>query len=259
MDELLGVRGLVVDLDGTLYVGAEALVGVPEALEVLRARGVLMRFLTNTTSKPLREIMRRLDAMGLGIDEAEVFTAPRVAAEALRRRGVTRAHFLLRDEVIPDMEGIEPVEVGAQAVIVGDLGNAFSYERLNRAFRLLLGGAEFYALAENRMFRGADGLCLDVGAFVRALEYAARREAVLLGKPAAAFFETVVSALGLEPDEVASVGDDLEGDVGGGMGAGLKGVLVRTGKYREEDLLASATRPDAVIDSFADVPALFAG
>jgi HAD superfamily hydrolase (TIGR01458 family) len=220
---------------------------------------VPMRFLTNTTSKPLRAITAKLDAMNLGIDASDVFTAPRVAAEVLRSRGVMRAHFLLKDDVIADMEGIRHVDEGAQAVVVGDLGDAFSYERLNRAFRLLLDGAEFYALAENRMFRGADGMRLDVGAFVRALEYAARRKAILLGKPAPAFFETVVAALGLQPGEVASIGDDLEGDVGGGMGAGLKGVLVRTGKFREEDLRASAIEPDAVIDSFADVPRLLGG
>jgi ribonucleotide monophosphatase NagD (HAD superfamily) len=103
------------------------------------------------------------------------------------------------------------------------------------------------------MFRGADGLCLDVGAFVRGLEYASRREATLLGKPARAFFETALAALGLSSGEVASIGDDLEGDVGGGQGAGLRGVLVRTGKFREEELASATIKPDAVLDSFADV------
>jgi HAD superfamily hydrolase (TIGR01458 family) len=255
MESMSGIRGLVVDLDGTLYVGDEALPGAREALGKLRAAGVPMRFLTNTTSKPLRAIMAKLDAMDFGIDGAHVFTAPRVAARVLRGRGVRRAHFLLKDDVIEDMEGIESVEEGAEAVVVGDMAEGFTYERLNRAFRILLDGAEFYALAENRMFRGAHGLCLDVGAFVRALEYGTRREATLLGKPAPAFFEAVVSTLGLEPSGVASIGDDLEGDVGGGMDAGLKGVLVRTGKFREADLQVSGIKPDAVIDSFADAPA----
>jgi HAD superfamily hydrolase (TIGR01458 family) len=258
MESLRGIRGLVVDLDGTLYVGDEALPGAREALAALRKAEMPMRFLTNTTSKPRRAIVEKLEAMKFDIEMESIFTAPRVAAEVLRKRGVERAYFLLKDEVIEDMDGIEPAEGGAQAVVVGDMGEAFSYGRLNRAFRLLLDGAEFYALAENRMYRHADGMCLDVGAFVRALEYASRREAVLLGKPAPAFFETAVAALGLASHEVASIGDDLEGDVGGGQAAGLTGVLVRTGKFREEELRASAIRPDLVIDSFADVPALLA-
>ena len=256
MDSLRGIRGLLVDLDGTLYVGDAVLPGVKEALAALRAAGMPMRFLTNTTSKPRRAIVAKLDQMGLGIEPEDIFTAPRAAAAALRERGVRRACFLLKEEVLEDMEGIEAAGEGVQAVVVGDMGDAFTWERLNRAFRHLLGGAEFYALAENRMYRHGDGMCLDVGAFVRALEYSSRRKATLLGKPAAAFFETAVAALGLAPGEVVSVGDDLEGDVGGGQGAGLKGILVRTGKFREEDLRASEILPDVVIDSFADVPQL---
>lgn len=255
MDALQGIRGLVVDLDGTLYVGDEVLPGVKTALEALREAGMPMRFLTNTTSKPRSEIVARLDRMELGIAADEIFTAPRVAASILRQRGVKRAHFLLKAPVIADMEGIEPVEAGAEAVVIGDIGDELSPQRLNRAFRLLLDGAAFYALAENRMYRRADGMRLDVGAFVRALEYGSRRQATLLGKPAPAFFKTAVEALELWPEEVASIGDDLEGDVGGGQGAGLRGVLVRTGKFRAEDLRTASIMPDVVIDSFADVPA----
>jgi HAD superfamily hydrolase (TIGR01458 family) len=257
MNALRGIKGLLVDLDGTLYVGDEPLPGVREALEKLRAARVPMRFLTNTTTKPRAAIVAKLDAMGLEIEAGEIFTAPRAAAEVLRARGILSAYFLLKPPVLVDMEGIELAEEGARAVVIGDMGADFTYERLNRAFRLLIEGAEFYALAENRMFRDADGLCLDVGAFVRGLEYASRREATLLGKPARAFFETALAGLGLPPNEVACIGDDLEGDVGGAQGAGLRGVLVRTGKFRAEELAVSPIRPDAVLDSFADVADLF--
>jgi HAD superfamily hydrolase (TIGR01458 family) len=255
MEALRGVRGLVIDLDGTLYVGGEVLPGVHEALKRLRESGLPLRFLTNTTSKPLATIVAHLEELGLAIDADDIFTAPRVAAAVLRERGVKRAHFLLKSPVLADMEGIDAVDDGAEAVVVGDLGADFTAERLNRAFQLLLAGADFYALAENRMYRAAEGMRLDVGAFVRALEYGSRREATLLGKPARAFFETAVAALGVPLDAVASVGDDLEGDVGGGQGAGLRGVLVRTGKFREEDLRSAKVSPDVVIDSFADLPA----
>jgi HAD superfamily hydrolase (TIGR01458 family) len=253
MDALCGIKGLLVDLDGTLYVGDEPLPGVRVALGKLRMAGVPMRLLTNTTTKPRAAIVAKLDAMGLEIGADEIFTAPRAAAEVLRAHGILRAYFLLKPPVLVDMEGIEPAEEGARAVVIGDMGADFTYERLNRAFRLLIEGAEFYALAENRMFRGADGMNLDVGAFVRGLEYASRREATLLGKPARAFFESALAALGLSPNEVAVIGDDLEGDVGGAQGAGLRGVLVRTGKFREGELASATIKPDAVLDSFADV------
>jgi phospholysine phosphohistidine inorganic pyrophosphate phosphatase len=255
MEALRGVRGLVIDLDGTLYVGDHVLPGVREALAALRAIEIPMRFLTNTTSKPLRAMVEKLGGLGLEIGSEEIFTAPRVAAQMLRERQVKRAYFLLKGSVVGDMDGIEAVDEHAQAVVIGDLRDEFSIERLNRAFQLLLEDADFYALAENRMYRTSEGMCLDVGAFVRALEYSTRRKAVLLGKPSRAFFEVAVAALGVPPHEVASVGDDLEGDVAGGQGAGLKGVLVRTGKFRADDLSVSDIRPDAVIDSFAELPA----
>jgi HAD superfamily hydrolase (TIGR01458 family) len=259
MDTLRGVKGLLADLDGTLYVGDEAIPGAREALASLRTAGVPMRFLTNTTTRSREALVAKLASMGLDIGAEEIFTAPHVAAEVLRQHGITRAYFLLKPAVLPDLDGIESVETGAQAVVIGDMGEEFTYARLNHAFRLLLDGAEFYALAENRMYKRSDGMWLDVGAFVRGLEYASRRTAILLGKPAPAFFQTALAAFGLPPSEVACIGDDLEGDVGGAQSAGLRGVLVRTGKFREEDLVASSIRPDAVLESFADVPKALLG
>jgi HAD superfamily hydrolase (TIGR01458 family) len=256
MDSLRGVKGLLVDLDGTLYIGDEALPGTKEALTALRERQLPMRFLTNTTTRPRDAIVSRLQSMDLDIHSEEILTAPRVAAEVLKQRGIKRAYFLLKSAVLSDLDGIEPVDTDAQAVVIGDMGEDFTYARLNHAFRLLLDGAEFYALAENRMYKRAEGMCLDVGAFVRGLEYASRQPAVLLGKPAPAFFQTALAALNLPAAEVACIGDDLEGDVGGAKAAGLRGVLVRTGKFREEDLATSSIHPNAVIDSFADVPGL---
>jgi len=249
------VRGVLLDLDGTLYVGDKLLPGVPEAMAAIERAGLGVRFVTNITSKPRDAVVARLAGMGLGINIGHVFSAPCVARDVLMRRGVKRAYMLLRDSVIADLAGIEAVESHPEAVIIGDLGESFSYERLNRAFRFVRGGAEFFTLARNRYFQGTDGLYLDVGAFVAALEYGTRKEATLLGKPAPEFFTSAVRDLGLEVDEVIMVGDDLESDVGGGQRAGLTGVLVRTGKYRADDLEQSGVKPDAVIDSLADLPA----
>jgi ribonucleotide monophosphatase NagD (HAD superfamily) len=101
-----------------------------------------------------------------------------------------------------------------------------------------------------------DGLSLDVGPFVAALEYAARTEAFVVGKPAPAFFSTALAGTGADPSRAAMIGDDVESDVGGALRAGLAGILVRTGKYREDALRASGVRPTLVIDSIADLPAL---
>ena len=141
-------------------------------------------------------------------------------------------------------------------MIVGDLGEAFGYDVLNGAFRNLMNGAELIALQKNRYWLRADGLSLDVGPFVAALEYASGQEAYVVGKPARGFFDQVLVGLGVEPTAAVMIGDDIESDIGGALGAGLQAVLVRTGKYREERVRESGITPTAIVDSIADVPDL---
>jgi HAD superfamily hydrolase (TIGR01458 family) len=113
------------------------------------------------------------------------------------------------------------------------------------------------ALQHNRYWRRADGLVLDVGAYAAALEYATGHEAVVVGKPSPDFFKAAIADMGVQ--RAVMVGDDVEADVGGALAAGLAGILVRTGKYRDDALAASGVTPTAIADSIADVPALLAG
>jgi HAD superfamily hydrolase (TIGR01458 family) len=169
---------------------------------------------------------------------------------------VERVALIMNDEVKEDFAQLDEVDEDAGAVIVGDLGSAFGYDVLNRAFRLVMDGAELVALQRNRYWRTPDGLSLDVGPFVAALEYASAREAHVVGKPAPAFFHMILQTARASAAQSAMVGDDVESDVGGAQQAGLAGILVRTGKYRENAVQASSIRPDATVDSVADVPAL---
>jgi HAD superfamily hydrolase (TIGR01458 family) len=164
--------------------------------------------------------------------------------------------MLMNDEVKGDFADLQEDDDRPDAVIVGDLGEDFAYLVLNRAFRHVMDGAELIALQRNRFWLRADGLSLDVGPFVAALEYATGREAYVVGKPAPGFFEEVLRAARASPDSSAMVGDDVETDVGGALGAGLAGILVRTGKYREDAAAASGIRPTATVDSIANVPAV---
>ena len=253
---LEGVRALLVDLEGTVYQDGRLIPGAAEALAAAGERGIGHVFVTNTTSRPRSVLARELSAMGLRVEPSRLFTAPLAARAHLASRGVRRAHFLLRPALLEDFGGIEPADRGAEAVVLGDLGEEMTYARLNRAFRLLLEGAELVALARNRYWRAADGMMLDAGPFVAALENACGKAATLAGKPSPAFFAAALAPLSASPEEAAVIGDDLESDVGGGQAAGMRGVLVKTGKFRPGELDASTVRPDAVLDSLADLPRL---
>ena len=250
---LSGVRALLVDLEGTVYQDRRLIPGAAEALAAAEARGVPHRFVTNTTSRPRSVIARELGEMGLAVLPERIFNAPRAAHALLAARGISRVDLVAAPRLLEDFPSLVQDDAAPEAVVLGDLADAFTYERLNRAFRHLLAGAELVTLARNRYWRAADGFMLDVGGFAAALEYASGREAVLAGKPSPAFFRAALDALGVRPQEAVMIGDDLESDVGGAQAAGMRGVLVRTGKHRAEDEARSHVRADAVLGSLAEL------
>ncbi len=250
------VEGLLLDLSGVIYVQDEAVPGAAEALERLRSAGIPIRLVTNTTMRPRRSILDRLERLGIEVDEAELITPASLAARRCAEAGYDSVSLVVLDELREDLEGLERRGDSADAVVVGDLGESWDYDVLNRTFRELMDGAALIALQRNRYWETSEGLSLDAGPFVAALEYASGREAQVMGKPSPAFFELAVGELGVAPERVAMVGDDVEADVGGAMDAGLAGILVRTGKYREDLVEESGIEPNATVDSVADLPAL---
>ncbi|MDT3669544.1 MAG: TIGR01458 family HAD-type hydrolase [Aromatoleum sp.] len=249
-------KAVLIDLAGVLHVGNQAIDGAVAALARLRAAGLPLRFLTNTTRTPRRKIVEKLRRMGFDIDEDEVQTAAHAALQLVRERKLHPLYL-----VHPDLAD----EVGASAtqpdaVVLGDMGPFLDYAQLNAAFRLLMAGKPFIAMAKNRYFMDEDGLSLDMGAFVVGLEFSSGTRAEIVGKPAAAFFRTALATLGVAPDDATVIGDDVHDDVGAAIDAGIPAILVRTGKYRAGDDADPAIRPDFVVDDFGQaVGVLLAG
>jgi len=229
------IRGVLFDLDGTIYQGDHLIDGVLETLGGLADRQIPYRFVTNTTSKPRQQVVAKLKTLGIEVPVDSIFTAPAVAHRFLVEHGLRRCFFLIKPSLLADFPGIEAVEEDPEAVVIGDLGDQFGYNNLNLAFEFLLNDARFLTLARNRYFKKKGKLSLDVGPFVAALEYATQREAELLGKPSATFYHEAVASMDLAPDQVVMIGDDLEGDVLGSQEAGLHGLAVRTGKFQSDD------------------------
>lgn len=226
------IRGVLLDLSGVLYVGQRALPGAAQALARLADAGLPAVFVTNVSQQPRAMLLAHLHRLGLPVDDDALLTAPDAARAYLRRQHLSP--YLIVHTAI-EAEFAEFGAEAADAVLLGDAGEGFTHARLNRAFRLLMDGAPLLAMGNNRYFRADDGLSLDIGPYVAALEYAADTQAVLLGKPAPAFFAAALARLGCAADEAVMIGDDAEADVGGALHAGLHAVLVRTGKYRDGD------------------------
>ena len=242
------IGGLLLDVGGVLYQGDEALPGAAAALKRLKASHLPFRLLTNTTRTTRAALAARLAHFGLDVTEDSIVTPASAAAAILDADGA-RAHLLVHPDLIPDCP---PEAEAPNAVLIGDAGEHFTFERLNRAFGILIDGGRLYALGRNRFFRGKDGFELDAGPFVAALEYAAEVEATLIGKPSPDFFRAAAAAFGLPAEKVLMVGDDLEADVAGARGAGLEATLVCTGKYRKGDAMAAKKGGAHVAASFAE-------
>lgn len=251
-----GVRGLLLDLDGVLYVGEAPVDGARRAVRSLRDAGLGLRFVTNTTERSRAQTLEKLGRLGFELAPEELVTPAALARRHCLDAGHRTVALVMNEAVKRDFEGLEEVDESPDAVIMGDLGEAFGFEILNRAFRMVMDGAELVALQKNRFWLTPDGLSLDAGPFVAAIEYATGRDAVVVGKPSPSFFELVLEDLDVGPESAVMVGDDVETDVEGAMRAGLAGVLVRTGKYREEFVRSSGVEPTATVDSIADVPGL---
>lgn len=246
--------GVVLDLDGTLYDEQGVVAGAREAVGALRDAGIRVCFATNTTRRPHRAVVEHLTSLGIAVADHEVVTAPRAAVAWLQMQQISTVALHVAPSTEAEFEAIPRDEHQPSAVVVGDLGENWTVDRLNRVFRHVMRGARLVALQKNRYWQTESGLTLDAGPFVAAIEYASGVEAEVVGKPSRAFFLAACRVLGRAPQDVVMVGDDIETDVGGAIAAGLRGALVRTGKFREEDLERGIT-PDTVLASVAEVPA----
>lgn len=249
-DLLSTVDGLLIDIDGVLLRGNEVIPGALEVVETLRARGIPYRFITNTTIYCRLTLVDRLQALGFAVEVEELFTATYAAAKYLQNQGATSFLPLLLPDAQLEFGGIEVDEEAPQFVVVGDMGAGFTFPRLNTAFRAILNGAQLVALHKKRYWRTEDGLFLDAGPFVRALEYAASVGAVVIGKPSKSYFSMVLDDLDLPPRRVAMIGDDIEIDVQGAQRMGMQGWLVKTGRFRREDL-GRGIWPDQLLDDIS--------
>jgi HAD superfamily hydrolase (TIGR01458 family) len=251
------VSGVLLDVDGVLHISGHPILGGAKAVSRLREAGHRLRFVTNNTTHSRRSLAAEIRSFGIELDDEELQTTPLAAAHALAGK---RVLALTMPAIVEDLEGIELVGEGADAVLLGGAGEGFetnrvfSYFNLARAFAELQDGAELYCLHKNRWWQTSRGALLDAGAFVAGLEYAAETEATVLGKPSPAYFAAALEALDYDSSQTWMVGDDVEADVGGASAFGLRSVLVRTGKFREEALEEATVKPDGVIDSVAALP-----
>jgi len=255
------IRAVLIDIDGVLTISWKPLPGAVAALHRLRAAGLPLALVTNTTSRTRASIADTLAEAGFPVTGGDILTAPVIAAAYLRDRYPGARCLLLNSGGIgQDLAGLSVARPGdpgpVDVVLAGGAGPEFSYQALNEAFGQLQRGARLVAMHRGLYWRTDEGLQLDTGAFLAGLEQAAGTEAEVVGKPAAAFFAAALAHLGVGAAHTVMVGDDIETDVLAAQRQGLTGVLVKTGKYLPRTHQAASGTPDHVLESFVGLPDL---
>jgi len=249
------IGGFLIDLDGVLYTGDTPVPGAIETVQYLVDHGYPFRCISNSTRRCRKTIAARLEKMGFAIPECAIFTPPFAAVRYMNDAGKDRAYLLVTGDVNRDFAGActDDGSVHTDYVIVGDAGDMVTYTHLNHAFRCLMEGAQLLALERDRYWMDKDGLSLSAGPVVAALEMAAGTTATVVGKPSPEFFGLALKDLGLPKEEVVMIGDDITTDIGGAQGTGIRGALVRTGKFRPEVLTHSPVKPEWLLASVGEI------
>jgi HAD superfamily hydrolase (TIGR01458 family) len=258
------MKAILFDLDGVIYNADTPIPGAAETIAGLRRAGIPHLFLTNTSSHGRALIAEKMTRFGIPANADHILSPPSAAADWLRQHAAQDPVALfVPKKTHTEFHDLNVAEERARYVVVGDLGERWTFAALNRAFQLLHAGADLIALGMTKYWQSPDGLRLDVAPFVAALEHASGKRAMVFGKPDPLFFSTAARMLGTVPNEptpieswrkkIWMIGDDIEIDVAGAQNAGMKGLLVRTGKFRASDLDRGFT-PDAILDSIADLP-----
>lgn len=254
------MKSLLIDLDGVLYTGDAVINGALNTVNWLQENAIPHVFLTNTTSRPRLDIHQKLQRLGISIDLDQILTPVIAASNWLQEITDGPAALFVPEATKSDFSDVpqlaDGIETGAASVVIGDLGEAWDFWTLNRAFRLLIEdhNPPLIALGMTRYWRAEDGLRLDVAPFIKALEHAIGRDAIVLGKPSKRFFNAALKLIDANAEDTFMIGDDIVGDIHGAQSAGMAGLLVKTGKFRQSDL-ESQLKPYSVIESIAELPA----
>ena len=253
------MQGLLIDLDGVIYDSRAGIPGAAQVIRWLESQTIPFLFVTNTSSKPRQAIVEKLADLNINIPAGQILTPPVAARSWLKAHCNGPIALFIPEQTQAEFSGFEILKPGttngAAAVVVGDMGENWAFDTLNRAFQILMDDSApvLIALGMTRYWRAPAGLQLDAAPFVKALEYASDCHVQVLGKPSQDFFDAAVNQLRLPPSEILMIGDDLMGDVKGAQDSGLKGALVKTGKFLPKDL-QSNVKPDWVLDSIAQLP-----
>ncbi len=252
-------NGFLIDMDGVIYRGHELIPGADRFVNRLLEFEIPFLFLTNNSQRTRRDVVARLQPMGIEVEEHHIFTCAMATARFLAQQKPGGTAYVIGEGGLLHAlhrNGYAIVEENPDYVVVGE-GRTFTMEMLERAVNMVRDGAKLIAtnLDPNCPTSGG-GLRPGCGAIVALLESATGVKAFSVGKPSPVMMQAARNELGLATSRTTMIGDTMETDILGGVQLGFRTVLVLTGGTKRSDLANYAFHPDLILESVAS-PELF--
>ncbi|XP_055950204.1 uncharacterized protein LOC129984358 isoform X2 [Argiope bruennichi] len=246
------VRGILISTTGVLFENGkyEAIKGSVIAVERLRQLGIAIRFITNDSRRTPAELVKKLQSLGFTVSENEICSPLPVVINTLENLGL-RPYLMVHPDIKPAFDKID--QSSPNCVVIGDMGGNLSAEMFNKAYQVLTSSPSpvLVKLGNEKYYKEKNELVLGAASYAAALEYACSAEAMVVGKPCYDFIMNAVNGLGICPQEILMVGDDIENDIQAAQRCGMRAILVRTGKFRPDDAKNEVIKPDTIVKNLA--------
>ena len=247
--------GFLFDLNGVFYEDKYIISGANETIDWLKKNSIPYKFISNNSTLSRKLFVEKLKKIGLKINISEVITSNYAGVLTIKKMGLKNCKLIMTEEAKLDYKKFQLQNKKIDAIVIGDIGEKWSFSLMNELMNDVISGAEIIALHKGKYYQSQGKLKIDCGAFVAGLEYSTSKKAISIGKPKKSFFD--LAAFDLGTNKICLVGDDLHNDIEGGQKMGYKTILVKTGKYRQNIFDKSKIKPDFCIPSIKELIKLF--
>ncbi len=256
IEKLNAVRGFLLDMDGTFYLGDHLLEGALRFIDLLQAQKKEFLFLTNNSSKHRRQYAEKISRLGLPIGEEAVLTSGEATALYLREQKPGARIFLVGTPSLEEEfrhHGFQLVEQDPQFVVLG-FDTTLTYQKLWTLCDFVRAGVPYIATHPDFNCPTETGYMPDVGAMIAFVNASTGRlPDLVVGKPNRLIVEAAAVKMKLKVEQLAMIGDRLYTDIALGESSGITTILVLSGEARLEDLRDSPFKPDYIFENLAGV------
>ena len=256
MDALRSKKGFLCDMDGVIYHGNHLLQGVKEFVDRLYANDKKFLFLTNSSERSPRELSQKLARLGLDISEDHFYTSAMATASFLKSQKPAGSAYVIGEAGLINAiydAGFSMNDINPDYVVVGET-SSYSYDKIVRAVRLVLGGAKLIGTNPDLTGPGESGILPATKALVAPIELATGKQAYYIGKPNPLMMKHGVKRLGVSTEDAAIIGDRMDTDIIAGIETSVDTVLVLSGVTDREGIEMFPYRPMHILEGVFEIP-----